>query len=208
MYKIQASDGFSALIDEPVYIRKHPNGSFVLAKLAEAEGIAANGTVYSILDHKLEGYDHIDVFDEVTASSIMDEFMQLSSILWSNAIASNQIDDTTISEHLSILPTWVPQFDYTTNVVVSYEGKAYRCVQGHKSQDNWTPDSSASLWSLIADPTVEFPEWSQPLGSFDAYSKGDKVSYQGQHCISTVYNNVWVPGVYGWNIVNEETNEL
>lgn len=38
----------------------------------------------------------------------------------------------------------------------------------------------------------------QSAVAHDAYAKGDKVSYGGKHWESTVDNNVWQPGVYGW----------
>lgn len=55
-----------------------------------------------------------------------------------------------------------------------------------------------SLWVAIADPSEEWPTWAQPIGATDAYMNGDKVSYNDKHYISTVDNNVWEPGVYGW----------
>ena len=48
------------------------------------------------------------------------------------------------------------------------------------------------------DPSIEWPEWRQPLGAHDAYQLGAKVSYNGKHYINTTANNVWAPGVYGW----------
>jgi pyridoxine kinase len=45
------------------------------------------------------------------------------------------------------------------------------------------------------------PVWKQPTGAQDAYMTGDKVRYpdeQGEVWVSTVDNNVWEPGVYGW----------
>ena len=74
----------------------------------------------------------------------------------------------------------------------------YRCLTAHTSQESWTPDVSPSLWVRIADPAEEWPEWVQPQGSTDAYSKGDKVTHKDKHWTSTVDNNVWEPGVYGW----------
>lgn len=35
----------------------------------------------------------------------------------------------------------------------------------------------------------------------DAYNKGDKVTYNGKHWVSTADANVWQPGVYGWDKV-------
>ena len=43
-------------------------------------------------------------------------------------------------------------------------------------------------------------EWKQPTGSQDAYNTGDIVIYNDQTWESTVDNNVWQPGVYGWTV--------
>ena len=78
------------------------------------------------------------------------------------------------------------------------DGKLYKCLQAHTSQADWTPDTAVSLWVSISDPAEEWPEWSQPLGAHDAYSKGAKVSHNGKHWISDLDANVWEPGQYGW----------
>ena len=36
--------------------------------------------------------------------------------------------------------------------------------------------------------------------STNPYSKGDKVTHNGKMWVSTIDNNVWEPGVYGWEI--------
>ena len=62
-------------------------------------------------------------------------------------------------------------------------------------------DAAVSLWSKTSDPAEEWPEWSQPVGAHDAYAFGAKVSHNGKHWTSTTANNVWEPGVYGWEEV-------
>lgn len=80
----------------------------------------------------------------------------------------------------------------------AFNGALYKCVQDHTSQAEWTPDTASSLWAGTSDPAEEWPAWSQPVGAHDAYSSGAKVSHNGKHWISSVDNNVWEPGVYGW----------
>lgn len=41
-------------------------------------------------------------------------------------------------------------------------------------------------------------EWVQPTGAHDAYNKGDRVTYNGEVWVCTENNNVYAPGVYGW----------
>ena len=48
----------------------------------------------------------------------------------------------------------------------------------------------------------EWPEWVQPTGAHNAYSNGDKITYNGKHYISTMDGNVWSPDAYpaGWQV--------
>lgn len=87
---------------------------------------------------------------------------------------------------------------YVKGDIRQYDGLLYRCIQAHTSQSDWTPSAAVSLWTRIADPTQEWPEWIQPAGAHDAYAKGAKVSHNGKHWISTADANVWEPGAYGW----------
>lgn len=59
------------------------------------------------------------------------------------------------------------------------------------------------MWTQIGNPLEEFPDWVQPLGAHDAYSKGAKVSHNGEKWTSDVDGNVWEPGVYGWTKYTE-----
>ena len=54
------------------------------------------------------------------------------------------------------------------------------------------------------EPTT-YPDFVQPTGARDAYSKGDIVMYNGKAYISTIDNNVWSPDAYpqGWDIYTE-----
>ena len=52
------------------------------------------------------------------------------------------------------------------------------------------------------EPEDEWPEWVQPTGAHNAYSNGDKITYNGKHYISTMDGNVWSPDAYpaGWQV--------
>lgn len=83
-----------------------------------------------------------------------------------------------------------------------YGGKLYRCEQSHTTVQEWTPDKTPALWTAIAMPG-EIPVWRQPSGAQDAYRAGDRVHYpdeSGPVYVSTADNNVWQPGVYGWEV--------
>ena len=74
---------------------------------------------------------------------------------------------------------------------------AIKAVQAHTSQADWTPDVVPALFAEIAPPGL-IAEWVQPTGAQDTYSLGEQVTHGGQTWESTVDNNSWEPGVYGW----------
>lgn len=92
---------------------------------------------------------------------------------------------------------------YKTNDRLMYNDKFYKALQDHISQSDWTPDTASSLYVEIADPSNEYPEFVQPSGAHDAYTKGDKVTFEGKHYISLIDANVYSPTAYpaGWNLV-------
>lgn len=111
---------------------------------------------------------------------------------------AKELPDSTAFEVPYMFPQWKIK-DYQTGDRVQYNGLLYKCLQPHTAQADWTPDVSVSLWVRIDDPSIEWPDWIQPVGAQDAYAKGAKVSHNGAHWISDVDNNVWEPGVYGWS---------
>lgn len=102
-----------------------------------------------------------------------------------------------------IFEYWEPDHQYAVGdrVCYSINGKLYKVLQAHTSQANWTPDTAVSLYAeiLIPDPTV-ITEWVQP-GSTNPYMTGDKVRHNDKVWVSIIDNNVWEPGVYGWDEV-------
>lgn len=115
------------------------------------------------------------------------------------ALARTASDAVLLAQPMAMYDEWSADgVAYTLNDIRQYNGLLYRCVQAHTSQATWTPEAAASLWTRIADPAQEWPEWIQPTGAHNAYAKGAKVSHNGKHWISDVGANVWEPGVYGW----------
>lgn len=114
------------------------------------------------------------------------------------------IDDVTAGEHTDMFAEWAYPIAYTEGQIRRYDDKLYKCISAHNSQEDWTPDKTGSLWKAISDPNEEWPEWSRPIGAFDAYQTGDKVTYEGKHYVSLIDNNVWSPTEYtaGWDEVS------
>lgn len=101
-----------------------------------------------------------------------------------------------------LFPIWNPNsIAYAVGDRVQHESKLYSCIQDHTSQESWQPSLTPALWNLVS--IEEWPEWVQPAGAHDAYAKDDKVLHNGKKWISIVDNNVWEPGVYGWNEITD-----
>ena len=121
------------------------------------------------------------------------------------ALARTAPDAVLLAQPMSMYDEWDANgVAYVLDDIRQYNGLLYRCVQAHTSQATWTPEDAPSLWTRIADPAQEWPEWIQPTGAHNAYAKGAKVSHNGKHWISDVDANVWEPGVYGWTEQAEE----
>ena len=110
---------------------------------------------------------------------------------------SAELTDEEGLQFVDLFPLWQSENSYTVGDRIKYHDILYKCVQAHTSQSTWTPDVTPALWTRVS--IEEYPEWVQPTGSQDAYMKGDKVSHNGKHWVSTVDNNVWQPSVYGWD---------
>ena len=121
------------------------------------------------------------------------------------ALAAAAPDDVVLEQPYALYDEWSGDgVAYEAGDVRQRGGLLYRCVQAHTSQATWTPEDAPSLWTRIADPAQEWPEWIQPTGAHNAYAQGAKVSHNGKRWVSDVDNNVWEPGVYGWTEHIEE----
>lgn len=111
-------------------------------------------------------------------------------------------DETALSA-IELYPIWNESATYSVGDRVRYNDVLYKCLQAHTAQSTWTPTDAPSLWTKVLIPTPSvIPEWEQPE-STNPYMKGDKVKHNGKTWESTVDNNVWEPGVYGWSEVTE-----
>ena len=120
-------------------------------------------------------------------------------------LRASATDDQAL-ESVSIYPAWKECASYVSGERVRYNDTLYKVLQDHTSQADWTPDVASALFTKVLIPNPEvIPEWVQP-DSTNPYQTGDKVTHNGATWISTVDNNVWEPGVYGWDEVLEGAN--
>lgn len=112
------------------------------------------------------------------------------------------LSDEDALQAVELFPSWNGNnVNYAVGDRVKYYGELYKCINIHTSQPDWTPSAAVSLWVRTDDPAIEYPEWRQPQGGHDAYSIGDKVLHNDKKWVSTADDNVWEPGVYGWEEV-------
>lgn len=123
--------------------------------------------------------------------------MQLRKLI-EQAVTS--LPDEDALDCATLFTAWSAGISVAVGDRMEYGGKLYKCVQAHTTAAEWPPDSTPALWTEVAKPG-EIPVWRQPTGAQDAYMTGDKVHYPGENdpvWVSTVDNNVWEPGAYGW----------
>lgn len=201
MFRV-TKDGVSLGITEaPNYIRLSENGSFVLCSEREASGIVFSGAVYHLLGREALGGAETVSLEKTDAGMEITKSNEAGGIVFVTMAEAGNIDPVTAAEHADLFAEWAYPIGYTVGQIRRYKDTLYKCVQPHTSQADWTPDTAHSLWSKTSAPADEWPEWVQPIGAHDDYALGAKVSHKEKHWTSNVANNVWEPGVYGWEEV-------
>ena len=119
-------------------------------------------------------------------------------------------DDAEALEVKMLYKQWDKQIDKPLEVgeYIQYQDVLYKVLQAHTVQEAWTPTNAPSLFAkVLIDPTGEtILDWQQP-DSTNPYMKGDKVIHNGKTYVCTIDNNVWEPGVYGWEEITEQRGE-
>ena len=61
------------------------------------------------------------------------------------------LDDETALTGVEMFPAWTTGKAYAVGDRVRHDGRLWRCVQAHTSQDGWEPENAASLWTEICE---------------------------------------------------------
>lgn len=94
------------------------------------------------------------------------------------------------------------------NLYYTQDGVLYRCTRSTGTAVYNALSELVGLYVEVVTSGTEEPtdeevaEWVQP-DSTNPYMTGDRVLHNGSTWESTVDNNVWEPGVYGWAEVTE-----
>ena len=145
-----------------------------------------------ISGYKLEpdntGINHL-VFDEdqykahikqeQEAAALAEAENKLAEVSRDTLLAS--VDDDTALTMAPLYPEWQAGQEYKTGQRLRFgDGGFVKVLQDHKSQADWLPDETPSLYSVISDPAVEWPEFRLPTGEHVVYITGDKVTFKGE----------------------------
>lgn len=208
MYLLINSSTKNILIDSPLPIENVPE----TCEVVEVDDMLVAGldtetlaNEYSYVHGELVRHDPLDptiLPDYVPPLTGGEVFEALVSVLIPDVNVANAVIPPETAERMTrFYPKWETSHAYVIGYRVQYGGLLYKCLQAHTSQDTWNPVDATSLWArmLVPDPEV-IPDWEQP-SSTNPYMRGDKVRHKGQTWQSIIDNNVWEPGVYGWEVV-------
>jgi len=112
-------------------------------------------------------------------------------------VLAGDLAEEDLGQIVDLWPAWAAGVSYALDEILRHEGTLYKVVQAHTSQPDWAPPDVPALFAEITPPGL-IAEWVQPTGAQDTYSLGALVTHVGQVWESTVDNNSWEPGVYGW----------
>lgn len=126
--------------------------------------------------------------------------LDVAALTFVKLAQDGNFDNITITEQSALFPIWDSNWTGKAGMIVQDDGQLYKSIHDVGVGQNTKPSSTPSMWTRIGNPTEEWPEWVQPIGAHDAYSKGAKVNHGGKNWISDVDGNVWQPGVYGWTV--------
>lgn len=137
MYEIRKDGGVIALTEAPDYIRRHPDGFWLLCGEDEAEGVAVGGTPMLLSQIILVKRD---------TGTFLQENQAASAIAFVTLAENGSIDGVTAGEHAELFSPWKYPVAYTAGQIRERSGKLYKCLKAHTSQAGWKPEDSPSLW--------------------------------------------------------------
>lgn len=186
---------------------------YYLTEMRIKEGVAPIDNI-SKFAYDDDDYETVDVWHEYTeeelrsqseseVQQIYNSQLEKAVSMLINTQASSMSEEDMLQVEM-LFDEWTIGNAYKTGDVVRYQGGLWQALQNSTAQGIYPPDQFVAGWKRIGNPNPEgiFP-WSQPLGATDAYPLGAKATHNGKTWESTIANNVWEPGVYGWKEVED-----
>ena len=108
--------------------------------------------------------------------------------------AVQSLPDSEALEAITLHPEWASGQECPAGYKVKRNGRLWRCIQSHTSQEGWEPENAHSLWEgidethsgTIADPIPYEGNMALTAGLY--YSQGGRVYLCNRDTVSPVYN--------------------
>lgn len=134
--------------------------------------ICINGVIRDMTAEEEAQYNEMAAREAAEAKHRPLSENEVMTMLITAQINTLSVDDATAVRMVAFYPEWAKDTAYTVGYKVQYLGKLYKVVQAHTSQETWTPDITASLYTCIDE--------------VHDGSKYDPIPYEGN---MTLYND-------------------
>ena len=166
---------------------------------------AEEQTAYAARQSEMEAaQERQQANEEYEPAKLAPALKVLAEKLLTADIAAETLPEKDAQAVTLLFPKWEGNgVAYPLGRVLQFNHHLYEVMQPHTSQPDWAPDVATTLFRRRYAPTGGIPEW-QPWDNHNdsLHQIGSEVMHDGIHWISTVPNNHWVPGEYGWDQVN------
>ena len=153
MYEIRKDGAVLALTEKPTYIYRHEEGFYALCDEAQAQGIAVNGTPYSLHGRPaIEGCETV-ILVETDAGRILQRTEQTNSIAFVTLAEAghHRRGDGWWGAHGAIYAVGISR-ELQRRATARLPRQALQCLLAHTSQDDWAPDAASSLVGVCVRP--------------------------------------------------------
>ena len=116
--------------------------------------------------------------------------------------AEAQTDEDAL-ESIELFKKWEPDMDIVAGRRYREGDKLYKALQSHRSQSDWRPSVTPSLFVEVEKPG-EIREITDPIPAEYPFMKGELGRWKDNIYESNIDNNVWTPDAYpaGWTLTN------
>jgi hypothetical protein len=159
---------------------------------------------YQIIDKTPD--ERVEEFNAQAEAKELDQ--EVVKKLLQKQLEQMAVPDEEIDEYASLFPPFKVGETITQEMFDAgpirrqYEGVVWQMIIRHTPQLDYLPGTVPNLWGRVHNPEV-IPLWVRPWGAGDPNLKqtGDKVQWpDGTIWVSTIDNNTYEPGVYGWEL--------
>ena len=119
---------------------------------------------------------------------------EVTALLIKQKVNTLEVDDQTALRMVEFYPEWVAVVAYSAGYKVQRNGKLWRCLQAHTSQEGWEPENVPALWEEICethDGSLYDPipyEGNMALENGKYYSQDGVVYLCSRDTVNPVYN--------------------